>query len=242
MADRVGCVSRYSCESSHAGSDTSSGTLSPLSAATGRPATGTGWPVPPPRRSSRWSPARSRTRAASSNAAVRIAVCPSAAAPPTPQSLDRGHPPVVQPEVDQDRPADLPPPPPRLLQSRLLVHGPHRSRSRRWRDGPEAEGAGPFRSMPSQDLGVISTSLFRFKGPLGAHWETISAGAILVTLPGRDQVRSPRRARRTVRRPGPVSPARPARPVRRSPRARLPRRRRPPPSAVPSTPAAPCPA
>lgn len=37
--------------------------------------------------------------------------------------------------------------------------------------------------MPSQDLGVISTSLFRFKGPCGAHWETISAGAILVILP-----------------------------------------------------------
>jgi multiple sugar transport system permease protein len=41
----------------------------------------------------------------------------------------------------------------------------------------------PFLYMPSQDLGVISTSLFRFKGPFGAHWETISAGAILVILP-----------------------------------------------------------
>ena len=29
----------------------------------------------------------------------------------------------------------------------------------------------PFLYMPSQDLGVISTSLFRFKGPFGAHWE-----------------------------------------------------------------------
>jgi multiple sugar transport system permease protein len=37
--------------------------------------------------------------------------------------------------------------------------------------------------MPSEDLGVISTSLFRFKGPFGAHWETISAGAVLVILP-----------------------------------------------------------
>jgi multiple sugar transport system permease protein len=37
--------------------------------------------------------------------------------------------------------------------------------------------------MPSEDLGVISTSLFRFKGPFGAHWETISAGAILVIAP-----------------------------------------------------------
>jgi len=41
----------------------------------------------------------------------------------------------------------------------------------------------PFLYMPSRDLGVISTSLFRFKGPFGAHWETISAGAVLVILP-----------------------------------------------------------
>ncbi|MFJ3668870.1 carbohydrate ABC transporter permease [Streptomyces sp. NPDC090106] len=41
----------------------------------------------------------------------------------------------------------------------------------------------PFLYMPSEDLGVISTSLFRFKGPFSAHWETISAGAILVILP-----------------------------------------------------------
>lgn len=41
----------------------------------------------------------------------------------------------------------------------------------------------PFLYMPSEDLGVISTSLFRFKGPFGAHWETISAGAVLVILP-----------------------------------------------------------
>ncbi|MFD9136451.1 carbohydrate ABC transporter permease [Streptomyces bottropensis] len=40
----------------------------------------------------------------------------------------------------------------------------------------------PFLYMPSDDLGVISTSLFRFKGPFGAHWETISAGAVLPTL------------------------------------------------------------
>jgi len=37
--------------------------------------------------------------------------------------------------------------------------------------------------MPSEDLGVISTSPFRFRGPFGAHWETISAGAALVILP-----------------------------------------------------------
>ncbi|KUM76241.1 carbohydrate ABC transporter permease [Streptomyces curacoi] len=41
----------------------------------------------------------------------------------------------------------------------------------------------PFLYMPSEDLGVISTSLFRFRGPYAAHWETISAGAILVVLP-----------------------------------------------------------
>lgn len=41
----------------------------------------------------------------------------------------------------------------------------------------------PFLYMPDSDLGTISTSLFRFKGPFGAHWETISAGTILVILP-----------------------------------------------------------
>jgi multiple sugar transport system permease protein len=41
----------------------------------------------------------------------------------------------------------------------------------------------PFLYMPSQNLGTISTSLFRFKGPYGAHWEDISAGAILVIVP-----------------------------------------------------------
>jgi multiple sugar transport system permease protein len=41
----------------------------------------------------------------------------------------------------------------------------------------------PFLYMPSQNLGVISTSLFRFRGPFGAHWEDISAGAILVIVP-----------------------------------------------------------
>jgi ABC-type glycerol-3-phosphate transport system permease component len=41
----------------------------------------------------------------------------------------------------------------------------------------------PFLYMPSRDLGVISTSLFRFKGPFGAQWEVISAGVILVILP-----------------------------------------------------------
>ncbi|MEW9552251.1 carbohydrate ABC transporter permease [Nonomuraea sp. NPDC050783] len=41
----------------------------------------------------------------------------------------------------------------------------------------------PFLYLPDQDLGTISTSLFRFKGPFGAHWENISAGAILVIIP-----------------------------------------------------------
>lgn len=41
----------------------------------------------------------------------------------------------------------------------------------------------PFLYMPSQELGTISTALFRFKGPFGAHWENISAGAILVIVP-----------------------------------------------------------
>ena len=41
----------------------------------------------------------------------------------------------------------------------------------------------PFLYMPSEDLGTMSTALFRFKGPYGAHWETISAGAILVIVP-----------------------------------------------------------
>lgn len=41
----------------------------------------------------------------------------------------------------------------------------------------------PFLYMPSDKLGTISTALFRFKGPYGAHWEVISAGTVLVILP-----------------------------------------------------------
>ncbi|MBN6042195.1 carbohydrate ABC transporter permease [Amycolatopsis sp. 195334CR] len=41
----------------------------------------------------------------------------------------------------------------------------------------------PFLYMPSRELGVISTSLFRFKGPFSAQWEVISAGVIIVVLP-----------------------------------------------------------
>ncbi|GAA3245290.1 carbohydrate ABC transporter permease [Streptomyces labedae] len=41
----------------------------------------------------------------------------------------------------------------------------------------------PFLYMPAEDLGTMSTALFRFKGPFGAHWENISAGAVLVIVP-----------------------------------------------------------
>ncbi|MEP6478342.1 MAG: carbohydrate ABC transporter permease [Rhodoglobus sp.] len=41
----------------------------------------------------------------------------------------------------------------------------------------------PFLYMPSSDLGVISTSLFRFKGPFGAQWEVIAAGTMVVIVP-----------------------------------------------------------
>jgi multiple sugar transport system permease protein len=41
----------------------------------------------------------------------------------------------------------------------------------------------PFLYMPAPELGTISTALFRFKGPFGAHWETICAGTILVIVP-----------------------------------------------------------
>jgi ABC-type glycerol-3-phosphate transport system permease component len=39
----------------------------------------------------------------------------------------------------------------------------------------------PFLYWPSE--GTISTSLFRFKGPFGAHWEVIAAGTVLVIVP-----------------------------------------------------------
>ncbi|MEV3935608.1 carbohydrate ABC transporter permease [Glycomyces sp. NPDC049804] len=39
----------------------------------------------------------------------------------------------------------------------------------------------PFLYLPSQDM--ISTSLFRFKGPFGAQWEVISAGTLIVIVP-----------------------------------------------------------
>lgn len=39
----------------------------------------------------------------------------------------------------------------------------------------------PFLYMPSQEM--ISTALFRFKGPYGAQWEVIAAGTLVVIVP-----------------------------------------------------------
>lgn len=41
----------------------------------------------------------------------------------------------------------------------------------------------PFLYMPSRDLGVVSTSLFRFLGPFSAKWEVISAGVVIAVIP-----------------------------------------------------------
>lgn len=41
----------------------------------------------------------------------------------------------------------------------------------------------PFLYMPDRDLGTISTSLFRFKGPYGTQWEIISAGVVIAIIP-----------------------------------------------------------
>lgn len=41
----------------------------------------------------------------------------------------------------------------------------------------------PFLYMPKQALGVVSTTLFKFKGPYGSQWEVISAGVIIVMIP-----------------------------------------------------------
>ncbi|MEH1166855.1 carbohydrate ABC transporter permease [Micromonospora sp. CPCC 205539] len=41
----------------------------------------------------------------------------------------------------------------------------------------------PFLYLRSSDLNVISTALFRFKGPYGAQWETIAACTMIVILP-----------------------------------------------------------
>ena len=41
----------------------------------------------------------------------------------------------------------------------------------------------PFLYMPKQTLGVISTTLFKFKGPYGSQWEVISAGVMIAIIP-----------------------------------------------------------
>jgi ABC-type glycerol-3-phosphate transport system permease component len=41
----------------------------------------------------------------------------------------------------------------------------------------------PFLYMPDPDLGVVSTSLFKFKGPFGSQWEVISAGVVIAMVP-----------------------------------------------------------
>jgi raffinose/stachyose/melibiose transport system permease protein len=41
----------------------------------------------------------------------------------------------------------------------------------------------PFLYMPSSDLGVVATSLFRFKGPYQTNWQVIAAGVIITIIP-----------------------------------------------------------
>ena len=41
----------------------------------------------------------------------------------------------------------------------------------------------PFLYMPKQSLQVISTALFKFKGPYGAQWEVICAGVMIALIP-----------------------------------------------------------
>lgn len=41
----------------------------------------------------------------------------------------------------------------------------------------------PFLYMPMPELAVISTALFRFKGPYGSQWEVICAGVIVTIIP-----------------------------------------------------------
>lgn len=41
----------------------------------------------------------------------------------------------------------------------------------------------PYLYMPSDNLQVISTALFKFKGPYGAQWEVISAAIIISIIP-----------------------------------------------------------
>jgi raffinose/stachyose/melibiose transport system permease protein len=41
----------------------------------------------------------------------------------------------------------------------------------------------PYLYMPKSELAVISTALFRFKGPYGTKWEVICAGVIITMIP-----------------------------------------------------------
>ncbi|MDT9721723.1 carbohydrate ABC transporter permease [Paenibacillus sp. ClWae2A] len=41
----------------------------------------------------------------------------------------------------------------------------------------------PFLYMPKDSLQVISTALFKFKGPFGSQWEVISAGIMIAIIP-----------------------------------------------------------
>jgi len=41
----------------------------------------------------------------------------------------------------------------------------------------------PLLYMPSPQLNVVSTALYYFKGPYGAQWQILSAGALIVILP-----------------------------------------------------------
>ena len=41
----------------------------------------------------------------------------------------------------------------------------------------------PFLYMPRKDLQVVSTALFKFKGPYGSQWEVICAGIIIAIIP-----------------------------------------------------------
>jgi ABC-type glycerol-3-phosphate transport system permease component len=41
----------------------------------------------------------------------------------------------------------------------------------------------PFLYMPSADLGVVATSLFRFQGPYQTNWQVIAAGVVISIIP-----------------------------------------------------------
>jgi ABC-type glycerol-3-phosphate transport system permease component len=41
----------------------------------------------------------------------------------------------------------------------------------------------PFLYMPSKDLGVVATSLFRFQGPYQTNWQVIAAGVVITIIP-----------------------------------------------------------